>query len=622
MSALSTTERRHRFEHLIDLAEVEQRADPVRYRRRLTGLGLLGYTVILGSLSLVVGLVGGAIALMLASPGLALLLIKSKLALGLIPLGWLLFRALSVRVPTPDGRALRRAEHPALFAELDGLRRALAAPPLHRVLLTPDLNAAVLQVPLLGIFGLYRNTLMLGLPLLLALPPEAARAVLAHEFGHLSSNTARFNARVYRRRARWETLRGALGQQGGLLVAGARRFLDWYAPYYTAYSFPTARANEYEADAASVRLTSGAATAAALVTTPLSAALAEERFWPPLLARADREPEPPSASFSALQGFFRETRLDESDFRHRLDLLLREETDRTDTHPCLRARLDAIGEAPVRPGPLTRSAAEVWLGDQLAPILADFDRNWAAGVAAAWQSRYQDRQAAGAALAALEARSPADLTAMDHWHLAMYTEALRPGVDPLPLYRLYQARAPGDPDADFVIGRLLLQRGEPAGLDCLEHATRARALIIPACKEAIAYLSRGGDAAGAERWRERAEAHLDRELAARAERSALGRTDRLLPADLTPESRATLRGKLQELGGVRRAWIARKAVREFPETPCYLLVIEPRWFTSSAKTLQRLAADPRGPGDTLFVTHGALIRRLRRQLKERGERLL
>ncbi len=622
MPALSTTERRHRFEHLIDQAEALQRADPARYRRRLTGLGLLGNAVVLGSLFLVLALVVGALALMLASPALALLLVKTKLALGLIPLGWFLFRALSVRVPTPDGRALRRTEHPALFAELDGLRRALAAPPLHRVLLTPDLNAAVLQVPRLGIFGLYRNTLMLGLPLLLALPPAAARAVLAHEFGHLSSNTARFNARVYRQRARWETLRGALAQHGGLAVAGARRFLDWYAPYYTAYSFPTARANEYEADAASVRLTSGAATAAALVATPLSAALAEERFWSPLLARADREPQPPSTTFTALQGFFRETRLDESDFGDRLGVLLREETDRTDTHPCLRARLEAIGEAPVRPGALTRSAAEVWLGDRLAPILADFDRHWAAEVAAAWQSRYQDRQQAHAALAALETRPPADLTTMDHWNLAMYTETLRPAADPLPLYRDYQARVPGDPDADFVIGRLLLERGEPAGLDCLERATRARALIIPACKEAIAYLSRGGDAAGAERWRERAEAHLDREMAARAERSGLSRTDRLLPADLTPESRATLRGKLLELGGVRRAWIARKQVRVFPETPCYLMVIEPRWFTNSAKTLQRLAADPRGPGDTLFVTRGALIWRLRRQLQERGERLL
>jgi hypothetical protein len=83
----------------------------------------------------------------------------------------------------------------------------------------------------------------LGLPLLLALPP-AARAVLAHEFGHLSSNTSRFNARVYRQRARWETRRAALAHHGGLVVAGARRFLDWYAPYYAAYNWNLAMYTE------------------------------------------------------------------------------------------------------------------------------------------------------------------------------------------------------------------------------------------------------------------------------------------------------------------------------------------------------------------------------------------
>ena len=33
-------------------------------------------------------------------------------------------------------------------------------------------------------------------------------------------------------------------------------FLNWFVPYFSAFSFPLARANEYEADAISVRLTS------------------------------------------------------------------------------------------------------------------------------------------------------------------------------------------------------------------------------------------------------------------------------------------------------------------------------------------------------------------------------
>ncbi len=103
---------------------------------------------------------------------------------------------------------------PALFQEIAQVRRALRARPIHEVILTSEMNAAVCQVPRLGLFGWPRNYLILGLPLMASMPVEQFRAVLAHEFGHLSKNHARFGNWIYRIRQVWYRLLGALEEQG------------------------------------------------------------------------------------------------------------------------------------------------------------------------------------------------------------------------------------------------------------------------------------------------------------------------------------------------------------------------------------------------------------------------
>src|SRR5262249_21700409 len=127
-----------------------------------------------------------------------------------------------------------------------------------------DFNAAVVQAPRLGLFGWYRNYLLIGLPLVKALTVEQFKAVLAHEFGHLSKGHGGMSNWIYRQRLRWSRLIAALEAAESWGVFLFRPFLRWYAPYFNAYSYPLARANEFEADATSARLASRQAAAEAL----------------------------------------------------------------------------------------------------------------------------------------------------------------------------------------------------------------------------------------------------------------------------------------------------------------------------------------------------------------------
>jgi len=192
MQPLSTTERRENYESLARRAEQMIQRSPGSYKLRIGALALLGYAVIWAVAIGLLALLGGLVWAAFVSAALIVLLIKTKLIIALPLLLWVLVRALWVRIERPDGLRITVREAPALFSELKALSRRLRMPRIHEVLLNNEFNAAVVQSPRLGILGLQRNTLILGLPLMLALSPEEMRAVLAHEAGHLSGNHGRF----------------------------------------------------------------------------------------------------------------------------------------------------------------------------------------------------------------------------------------------------------------------------------------------------------------------------------------------------------------------------------------------------------------------------------------------
>jgi hypothetical protein len=67
-----------------------------------------------------------------------------------------------------------------------------------------------------------------------------------------------------------------------------RKFFQWYVPRFNALSFPLACANEYEADAAAVRLTSPRAAAGALMYI-VARSCPPVADWPVMWRRTGRD---------------------------------------------------------------------------------------------------------------------------------------------------------------------------------------------------------------------------------------------------------------------------------------------------------------------------------------------
>ena len=221
------------FEQLVARLEAQALRRPWLYKMRVLALALLGYGYIAFML---VGLLLTSVISVVALKALG-----AKLALGLLVLMWMVLKALWVKLDAPQGRRVTQKEAPELFAMINDLRKGLKAPRFHRVLITDDFNACVVQTPRLGVFGWYRNYLVIGLPLMKTLSVEQFRAVLAHEFGHLAGGHGRVSNWIYRLRLSWHRLIDSLVGEGRFGTFLFRRFFNWYVPYFTAYSFPLNR---------------------------------------------------------------------------------------------------------------------------------------------------------------------------------------------------------------------------------------------------------------------------------------------------------------------------------------------------------------------------------------------
>jgi Zn-dependent protease with chaperone function len=568
---------REQYEQRIAHLESSAAAHPSRYRFRVLSFALFGYAYLV---LLVLGLLAALFGALASVVYLKVLGIK--LVLVLAPFVWLVLRSLVVHIPPPTGVTLSRAEAPALFDRIERLRRAARAPRLHRIVVNEEFNAGIAQIPRLGLFGWHRNYLVLGLPFLNSLDPQQLDAVLAHEIGHLSGGHARLSNWLYRLRAIWSQLLDELhraGHRGGGLI---RRFFEWYVPRFNAYSFPLARANEYAADAMSVRLTSPSTAAEALTAVNVVGAFMGERYWPEVFRQADEMPSPaltPLARFADALGTLGESYDIERSVR---DAMARS-TSVDNTHPALADRLRAIGATPSLRLPHPHESAMELLGTARDRVVAQLDRRWQHLVGHDWRKRHDQVLQARTRLAELnDAGRTRALGPGEGVERARLESAHGAGADAaFEQLRELHRQFPDDALVNFQLGAMLLDRGDAAGQASIERAIE---LDVGAAEPGYAALRdfhwRNGDIGQANEWNSRAADAREEDDASRNERSHLYPTDRLLPPSIDAHVRDAIAGELTRLGKVKRAWIVRKHLVVRPQPPLHVIgfSLRRRWW--------------------------------------------
>lgn len=235
------------------------------YKFKLFLLALLGYAYIFSVLALLLVLASLLFWSILTGKGLNSFVIQLEIAL--IVVTAIVLRSLWVRLPSPEGLRLTKREQPRLFEMIDQIRRAVRGPRLHAVLLTEEFNASVVSIPRLGLFGWHRHYLLIGFPLIHALPDDEFRATIAHEMGHLAGAHGRFSNWIYRINATWFRLMCALTGRREWASLLFNRFFRWYVSYFASYSTTLLRNHEFAADRCAAKAVSARAVSNSAATT-------------------------------------------------------------------------------------------------------------------------------------------------------------------------------------------------------------------------------------------------------------------------------------------------------------------------------------------------------------------
>jgi Zn-dependent protease with chaperone function len=594
------------FKEIVARLERESAEAPRVYQVKVGLLALLGLLVlamILGFASLGLLLVAGLVAALVLTGGKALIFIAKLgklLVLLAIPVWYLLkstLTALFTRFPEPEGEEITRAQAPQLFAAMDAMRKQMRGPRFHHVLITDEMNAAVVQRPLFGLFGFPRNYLILGLPLLESLAPAEALAVVAHEYGHLAGSHGHFGAFIYRLRLTWGTIQDLSMQWQGFGGRMLRRIVEWYAPYFNAYTFVLARANEYAADAAAGELVSPATAASALKRVNIAGA-AHHDFFERTFKKVRDLSEPPDdiamrwAQHAAL-----------TPPRALAVQWLNESLDRAkqvyDTHPVLRDRLLALNghadDAAVLPAAVVGdSAATAWLGAHVAQLRRTIQTQWRERVRSPWQERHQELQARLARLAELRALpAPSADEQAERLHLQ---SDLEPETDTLPELVAFNDRVPDRALTLYLEGSLRLDRHDESGIEKLEHAMSLDPdAIKPACEKAYAFYKQRKEDDRAQPYADRWNARHEWEHLRRHQIETFDPNHELRSPDLDEETLARVHELLRaQSKGIARAWLARRVLPADPSVPTYVIAVEPtgwmRFRNKGEAIIQALAS--------------------------------
>lgn len=608
------------FDALIRRLEASSRRSPRLYRVQVGLLGVLGYAYIAGILAFLLGIIVLLGFLAIEAHGGALA-VK-----GMVPavvLAWAVIRALWIRIPDASGLAVTAERTPELFAAIERVRAALDGPRFRRVLLYGEFNAGVTQRPRWGIIGPNVNDLLVGLPLLQALTPREFEAVLAHEMGHVSRQHGRFGHWVYRVRGTWSRLaKLASADNVKLLHFILGRFLQWYAPFFNAYSFVLARQDEYEADRAAVRVAGRDAVASALVRIQVTGRFYNDGYWEKVSQelRQGIDVKAPQAAFAPalLAG------IDPADAERWLAEALRRPTDHADTHPGLADRLSAIG-ARAEMGAAGASAAAVLLGDAAEALTAELDAEWWTHVGPQVAAARVAREQAAQRLAELDrAGSGGVATAGARWERVVLLERLDRGAEARVAVEALAAEHPDYAPALFFLGRVRLAEDDAGGITLLERAAELdRAAAAPALALIFEYHWRHGQRDEAERARAAATAESERTDRAQRERRSVSGKLELVPHGLPAEMIERWRAEFTRMPDLRALYIVRRLTVGMPEVPSYLVGVMPdvRWWRlrrakASNALLRRVMGAVEWPPSTYFVlgdgVHAAAVRRMRK----------
>ncbi|MEK8033011.1 hypothetical protein AACH06_19485 [Ideonella sp. DXS29W] len=423
----------------------------------IAGLALL---LGLGLLVCLIGWLHGSWGALWLIPGLLLLAAS-----------WPVVRALRLQAPPLEGVAIDPHQAKEVHALVEKMRAGLDAAPVDELRFDVSLDVKLVMQPRLGILGLPRRVLIIGLPLMMALGTEPLAALITHALAPLRKQGNWRDALkealrepaawVERQRRTWQVLEDGWTRsrllpwwQDALLAPFMERFL----PRFNARAVVLGREEAAIADRLVLSQCGATALATGLMGPAVQRRFLDEVFWPQRWASARESHLPnvlPLRELRALIG---------ASLRHPqatgwLHDSLQALPPKGDLRASLRDRLALTGDAArlSKRASEGRSAADALLGRQLDSWIDLLDTYWQREAAAQWAEVHATHREREKLLTELVESHTSRPLALDDHLLWIRTASLVKGpASAVPIAREAVSRYPKSPGARFLLACTLL----------------------------------------------------------------------------------------------------------------------------------------------------------------------
>ena len=283
-----------------------------------------------------------------------------------------------IRFSNPAGIEVSYNKTPALSVLIHELVTQYSSPRLSKILLTRDDNVKVIRTPLSWFPIRSRNTLQIGLPVLLCSSPIQFKGILAREIARLSSQHNPVTGWLLNLQGQWATYHHFLERSHDFLLKPLALFFRYYSPVYDAISFYAARRAEISADRYILEIMEDDDAIKSIIRKIIFQHFLKEKYWPRVNSQPRTGKQKLFLPYKKMGTTVREN-IRKEDVRRWIEKELTSNGDPGTTIPSLKTRLWMLGHAnPIYPPALKLSAAKKYLSSSVIDMLvSSFDKSWA-----------------------------------------------------------------------------------------------------------------------------------------------------------------------------------------------------------------------------------------------------
>jgi len=277
----------------------------------------------------------------------------------------------------PKGLQLEHDMAPALFDQVSELEESYGHAVVERIILQSEPYIRVVKTPRFGQPFFTSNTLVIGLPLLLTLPENHFKLLLARRIGQASGSFSRVSSFLLQLRIIWRSFRNSYARNPAIFARMLHGFFKLYTPFYDYMSFYVARRDELEADRYALEVFNDSDFRNALSQEIITRRFLEKIYWPKIYQLARRSPEQPYRPYLHMTQVIR-SGMKNDDVNAWLVEALKADVDPRFYQPPLKMRLENIGHN--KPGTPSRLeypvAYTLFDTEALQKIITHHDNRW------------------------------------------------------------------------------------------------------------------------------------------------------------------------------------------------------------------------------------------------------